>query len=88
MIEGHITTTDTSGTSSINTNYIEDNPHIERIDASTLVLFFDSEDRPGGAGSHDIWYAESTDNGTTCTTPLNSDICKHLRQGAPASPLL
>lgn len=66
-----ITTTDTSNTSSINTNFIEDNPHIQRINASTLVLFFDSEDRPGGAGGHDIWYAESTDNGASWSTPMN-----------------
>ena len=66
-----ITATDISGTGSINTSYIEDNPHIERMDASYLVLFFDSEDRPGGGGSHDVWYAESWDNGASWTTPLN-----------------
>lgn len=65
-----ITTTDTSGTSSINTNYIEDNPHIERIDATNLVLFFDSENRPGGSGSHDIWYSITSDNGSNWSTPL------------------
>jgi len=64
-----ITSIDTVGTSSINTNYIEDNPHIERIDSSNLVLFFDSEDRPGGEGGHDIWYSTSSDNGTTWSTP-------------------
>lgn len=70
-IGSFITTTDLSGTGTINTNYIEDNPHIERLDSSHLVLFFDSEDRPGGVGGHDIWYAESWDNGISWTTPLN-----------------
>lgn len=65
-----ITSTDPTGTSTINTNHIEDNPHIERIDANNLVLFFDSEDRPGGEGSHDIWYSTSTDNGTNWSTPV------------------
>ncbi len=63
-----ITTTDT-GTSSINTIYIEDNPHIERIDGNNLVLFFDSEDRPGGEGSHDIWYSTSNNDGSSWSTP-------------------
>ncbi|MBX2849417.1 MAG: glycoside hydrolase [Acidiferrobacterales bacterium] len=66
-----ITLTDTSSTTNINTNFIEDNPHIERLSASHLILFFDSEDRPEGMGGHDIWYAESQDNGATWTTPLN-----------------
>jgi len=64
-----ITATDISGTTSINTNYIEDNPHLERLDSNNIVLFFDSEDRPGGEGSHDIWYATSADNGSSWTTP-------------------
>ena len=66
-----ITTTDTSGTSSINTNYIEDNPHIERLDDANLVLFFDSEDRAGNLGSIDIWYSTSSDNGVSWSTPVN-----------------
>ncbi len=66
-----ITSIDTTGTSSINTGYIEDNPHIERLDGSTLVLFFDSEDRPGGEGGHDIWYSTSSNNGGDWTTPLS-----------------
>jgi len=55
----------------INTNYIEDNPHIERIDALNLVLFFDSEDRNGTGNSHDIWYSVSSDNGNSWSPPLN-----------------
>ena len=49
----------------------EDNPHIERIDASNLVLFFDSEDRLVSVGSHDIWYSTSSDNGDTWAAPVN-----------------
>jgi len=71
-IGAFITTTDTVGTTSINTNYDEDNPHIERLSPSHLVIFFDSKDRPGGLGGHDIWYAESWDNGITWGTPLNA----------------
>lgn len=54
----------------VNTQYKEDNPHIERIDPSNLVLFFDSDDRPGGLGQLDIWYTTSSDNGLTWTAPL------------------
>lgn len=53
----------------VNTQYKEDNPHIERIDPSNLVLFFDSDDRPGGLGQLDIWYTTSSDNGLTWTNP-------------------
>jgi hypothetical protein len=45
-----------------------DNPHLERIDASNLVLFFDSPDR-GGPGALDLYYATSADDGTTWTAP-------------------
>ncbi len=54
----------------VTTSTSEDNPHIERLDGSTLVLFFDSADRPGGAGLHDLWYATSVDDGASWTTPL------------------
>jgi len=66
-----LTATDTAGTQLVNTNYIEDNPHLERVGDNELVLFFDSEDRPGGAGSIDIWYSISTDNGNSWSTPAN-----------------
>ncbi|MDC7223644.1 MAG: sialidase family protein, partial [Spirochaetales bacterium] len=66
-----LTATDTTGTDQVNTNYVEDNPHLERLDENTLVLFFDSEDRPGGEGSHDIWYSTSADDGASWTTPVN-----------------
>lgn len=54
----------------VTTNTTEDNPHIERLTATSLVLFFDSDDRPGATGAHDLWYATSADDGTTWTTPL------------------
>ncbi len=54
----------------ITTQYKEDNPHIERLDSLNLVLFFDSDDRPGGVGQLDIWYSTSADNGASWTTPL------------------
>lgn len=52
----------------VNTGYNEDNPHLERIDASTLILLFDSDNRPG-SGRHDLWYALSNDNGKTWSHP-------------------
>jgi hypothetical protein len=54
----------------VTTSTTEDNPHVERLDATHLVLFFDSDDRPGGAGLHDIWYATSADDGASWSTPL------------------
>lgn len=51
-------------------NTREDNPHIERLNASNLVLFFDSDDKTGGVGQLDIWYSTSPDNGVTWTTPM------------------
>lgn len=57
--------------STINTGFTEDNPHLVRINASKLVLFFDSDNLPGGLGDIDIWYSESNDNGTSWTVPAN-----------------
>lgn len=54
----------------VNTNYNEDNPHLERIDGDNLVLFFDSDNRPG-SGSHDVWYNLSINNGKTWSEPVN-----------------
>ncbi len=50
----------------------EDNPHLERYDPADpdrLILLFDSDDRPGGQGAHDMWYALSADDGVTWTSP-------------------
>lgn len=49
-------------------DYKEDNPHFERLDSQNLVLFYDSN-RPGGAGSLDIWYSTSSDDGATWAQP-------------------
>ena len=52
--------------------YHEDNPHMERPDPAKpnhLVLFFDSDDRPG-KGQHDIFYSESDDAGATWSGPF------------------
>ena len=54
----------------VTTDTSEDNPHIERLDATHLVLFFDSEDRPGTLGARDIWCCSSADDGTTWTAPV------------------
>jgi hypothetical protein len=47
----------------------EDNPHLERLNANDLVLFFDSPDRPSAVGGLDLWYATSNDNGGTWSNP-------------------
>ena len=82
-----ITTIDTTdcgsiGDTSINTNCIEDNPHLEDLGSNKWVLFFDSEDRPGGDGGHDLWYATSDDNGSTwshavAVSSLNTSAKEH-----------
>lgn len=46
----------------------EDNPHVERLDASRLVLFFDSIDRQAGR-MHDLWFTTSGDDGASWSAP-------------------
>ena len=53
----------------VTTDHTEDNPHIERLDATHLVLFFDSDDRPGASGQHDMWWTTSADDGVSWATP-------------------
>ena len=53
----------------LNTEFTEDNPHIERINQDSLVLFFDSSNKPGGVGDLDIWFSTSGDDGSTWTNP-------------------
>jgi hypothetical protein len=53
-----------------NPNYKMDNPHVERIDADNVVLFFDSDNFPGGIGKLDIWYSKSTDNMARWSAPV------------------
>jgi len=52
----------------------EDNPHLERLSATDLVLFFDSPDIPGGAGGLDLWYSTSNDDGVTWTSPQQTSL--------------
>ncbi|MBA2612347.1 MAG: T9SS type A sorting domain-containing protein [Bacteroidetes bacterium] len=62
----------------------EDNPHLERLSANQLVLFFDSPDRSGGVGGLDIWTALSNDDGLTWTTPIQvSTINTNLNEHQP-----
>jgi hypothetical protein len=68
--------------SPVTTDHTEDNPHIERLSATDLVLFFDSDDRPGTIGQHDLWWTTSADDGVTWATPtavtsLNSALDEH-----------
>lgn len=53
----------------VTTSTSEDNPHLERLDATHLVLFFDSDDRPGASGAHDLWVTTSADDGVSWAAP-------------------
>ena len=53
----------------INTNMQEDNPHLERISASELILLLDNHYETGGSGDTHISYSISVDNGTSWSTP-------------------
>lgn len=52
----------------------EDNPHLERLSANDLVLFFDSPDIPGGTGGLDLWFSTSNDDGVTWTVPQQTSL--------------
>jgi hypothetical protein len=70
--------------------YTMDNPHIERLDANNLVLFFDSNNWPNQLGPENIYYTTSSDNGTTwaaaqSVSTINttkSELQPHLYQDA------
>lgn len=55
----------------LNSEYNEDNPHMERLDSSNLVVFFDSDNKPGNKGEQDIWFSTSSDNGVSWSIPQN-----------------
>ncbi|MCV9386371.1 T9SS type A sorting domain-containing protein [Reichenbachiella ulvae] len=70
--------------SPINSTYNEDNPHLIRLSDQELILFFDSDNRPGGEGDIDIWYSQSTDNGSSWSDPSNlSSINSAEREHQP-----
>lgn len=51
----------------------QDNPHAERYDTlhpERLVLFYESDNRPGASGAQDIWYTTSNDSGATWASPV------------------
>lgn len=74
----------------INTPLQEDNPHLERLSATELVLLFDNHYETGGSGDTHISYAISTDNGASWSAPaviasgtINDDsevLSAHLHQ--------
>jgi hypothetical protein len=73
MIRGGSINPSNTGTilpSTITDTTTEDNPHIERLSATQLVLFFDSPDRTGGVGGLDLWYSISNDDGVTWINPV------------------
>jgi len=63
------TVTPTAFPDPINTNMQEDNPHLERISTTELVLLFDNHYETGGSGDTRISYSISTDNGTSWSVP-------------------
>lgn len=63
--------TGTAMPSPITTTYNEDNPHLVDLQNDTLILFYDSDNLPGGMGDIDLWYSISYDNGLTWYNPTN-----------------
>jgi len=57
--------------SQINSEYNEDNPHIERLSNDTLILFFERENHPQNISDFNIWYSMSSDNGNSWTEAQN-----------------
>lgn len=57
--------------SPINTKYNEDNPHLTRIQGDTLIMFYDSDNLPGGVGDIDLWYTTSFNGGMIWNNPVN-----------------
>lgn len=76
----------------VNTNMQEDNPHIERISVTELILLFDNHYKAGGSGDTHISYSISTDNGASWGAPAiiasgtindnTEDLTGHLYQDA------
>jgi hypothetical protein len=56
--------------SNINTNFIEDNPH---MDPTGTAIWFTS-DRPGGAGGKDIWFSQKTSGVWSAPVNLGAPI--------------
>ena len=68
----------------LNSHYKEDNPNLTRISDTELILFFDSDDIPGGEGDIDIWFAYSNDNGLNWSIPENvADINTATQEHQP-----
>jgi hypothetical protein len=59
--------------SALNTSaYAEDNPHVERLSPTDLVLFYESEDVGGTPNmAHKIYYSLSTDNGASWSSRVD-----------------
>lgn len=65
-------------------DYTEDNPDMENVGSNTVVLMFDSNDYPGGLGSHDIYYSISNDNGANWSAVNNlSTVNTALQEHQP-----
>lgn len=57
--------------SPLSTEYNEDNPNITKLALDTLIMFYDSDNLPGGKGGIDLWYTTSYDGGTTWSNSVN-----------------
>ncbi len=57
--------------SPVNTTFNEDNPNLSKLQGDSLILFYNSDNLPGGAGDIDLWYSTSFDGGITWNTPVN-----------------
>lgn len=68
--------------SPINTTYNEDNPNVTKLTTDTLVMFYDSDNLPGGSGDIDLWYTVSYDGGANWSksgnvTTINTTSKEH-----------
>lgn len=64
-VDRNLTATGKIFPTQINSEYNEDNPHIERLSNKTLILFFERENHPQNLSKFNIWYSISFDNGLT-----------------------
>ena len=70
--------------SPITTGFNEDNPHLVDLQNDTLILFYDSDNLPGGLGDIDIWYTTSYDDGQSWDTAINvSSVNTNTKEHQP-----
>lgn len=70
--------------SPINSSFNEDNPNLTKITEDSLIMFYDSDNLPGGNGDIDLWYTISVDGGINWNNPINvSSINTNSKEHQP-----